>query len=32
MIGYGAEIEHFVIELVYNYGVPSCRSGNDYVV
>ncbi|KAI6188588.1 Glyoxalase-like domain-containing protein [Aphelenchoides besseyi] len=30
MIGYGHEIEHFVLELTYNYGVGSYELGNDY--
>ncbi|XP_055332829.1 glyoxalase domain-containing protein 4-like [Paramacrobiotus metropolitanus] len=29
MIGYGAEDEHFVLELVYNYGIESYSTGND---
>lgn len=29
MIGYGAESNHFVIELAYNYGIKSYELGND---
>ena len=32
MIGYGAESNHFVMELTYNYGVGSYRKGNDFQV
>lgn len=31
MIGYGDEDNHFVIELTYNYGIKSYKSGNDFV-
>lgn len=31
MIGYGAEDNHFVIELTYNYGIGSYRLGNDFL-
>ena len=30
MMGYGAEDEHFVLELTYNYGVKHYRVGNDF--
>ncbi|KAG8201819.1 hypothetical protein JTE90_027299 [Oedothorax gibbosus] len=31
MIGYGAEDNHFVLELTYNYGVKSYKMGNGFV-
>lgn len=30
MIGYGAEDDHFVLELTYNYSVSSYKLGNDF--
>lgn len=30
MIGYGAEDEHFVLELTYNYNISSYKLGNDF--
>lgn len=30
MIGYGNEDTHFVLELTYNYNVPSYELGNDF--
>jgi len=30
MIGYGAEDNHFVVELTYNYGLGSYAMGNDF--
>jgi len=32
MIGYGAEDNHFVLELTYNYGIGSYQLGNDFQV
>lgn len=32
MVGYGAEDNHFVIELTYNYGIGSYKLGNDFMV
>lgn len=32
MVGFGAEDEHFVAELTYNYGVGEYRLGNDFLV
>lgn len=32
MVGFGAEDEHFVSELTYNYGVGEYRLGNDILV
>lgn len=29
MIGYGPEEENFALELTYNYGIDSYKSGND---
>jgi catechol 2,3-dioxygenase-like lactoylglutathione lyase family enzyme len=31
MIGYGAEDDHFVVELTYNYGIDKYKLGNDFV-
>uniref|UniRef100_A0A8B9JWC2 VOC domain-containing protein n=1 Tax=Astyanax mexicanus TaxID=7994 RepID=A0A8B9JWC2_ASTMX len=31
MVGYGAEDDHFVAELTYNYGVGEYRFGNDFL-
>ncbi|XP_014240410.1 glyoxalase domain-containing protein 4 [Cimex lectularius] len=31
MVGYGAEDTHFVLELVYNYGVKEYQRGNDFL-
>ncbi|KAK8771275.1 glyoxalase domain-containing protein 4-like [Amblyomma americanum] len=31
MIGYGPEVNHFVMELTYNYGIGSYAKGNDFV-
>ncbi|XP_023243861.1 glyoxalase domain-containing protein 4-like [Centruroides sculpturatus] len=31
MVGYGAEDNHFVVELTYNYGIGSYRLGNDFL-
>lgn len=31
MIGYGPEIDHFVLELTYNYGIDQYKLGNDLV-
>lgn len=31
MVGYGAEDDHFVAELTYNYGVGEYRLGNDFL-
>ncbi|KAK9877079.1 hypothetical protein WA026_016104 [Henosepilachna vigintioctopunctata] len=31
MIGYGPEINHFVVELTYNYGKKTYKKGNDFV-
>ncbi|XP_055513600.1 glyoxalase domain-containing protein 4 isoform X2 [Leucoraja erinacea] len=31
MVGYGAEENHFVVELTYNYGVAGYRLGNDFL-
>lgn len=28
MIGYGSEHTHFIMELTYNYGIPSYALGN----
>lgn len=30
MLGSGHEHQHFVLELTYNYGIPSYKLGNDY--
>eukprot|EP00128_Syssomonas_multiformis_P013133 Colp12_sorted_trinity150504_noHs@35514 len=30
MIGYGPELNHFVLELTYNYGIKSYKKGDDY--
>ncbi|XP_065891509.1 glyoxalase domain-containing protein 4-like isoform X1 [Dysidea avara] len=30
MVGYGAEDNHFVFELTYNYGIKSYKRGNDF--
>lgn len=30
MVGYGAEDNHFVVELTYNYGISNYVLGNDY--
>lgn len=30
MIGYGPESSHFVVELAFNYGIPSYPSGHDF--
>ncbi len=32
MVGYGAEDNHFVMELTYNYGIKSYKKGNDFRV
>lgn len=32
MVGYGAEDDHFVIELTYNYGMKNYKRGNDFQV
>ena len=32
MVGYGAEDNHFVFELTYNYGIKSYKRGNDFRV
>ena len=32
MMGYGAEDNHFVVELTYNYGIKSYKKGNDFEV
>ena len=32
MVGYGAEDNHFVVELTYNYGIKSYILGNDFQV
>lgn len=32
MIGYGAEDDHFVAELTYNYGIKSYKLGNAFQV
>ncbi len=32
MVGYGAEDNHFVVELTYNYGVGTYKLGNDFRV
>lgn len=32
MVGYGAEDDHFVCELTYNYGLGSYALGNDFQV
>lgn len=32
MVGYGAEDNHFVVELTYNYGISNYVLGNDYQV
>ena len=32
MVGFGAEDEHFVAELTYNYGVGEYTLGNDFQV
>jgi len=31
MVGYGAEDDHFVCELTYNYGVSTYKLGNDFL-
>eukprot|EP00111_Clytia_hemisphaerica_P003466 TCONS_00009908-protein len=31
MVGYGAEDDHFVVELTYNYGIKSYKLGNDFL-
>ncbi|XP_032901605.1 glyoxalase domain-containing protein 4 isoform X2 [Amblyraja radiata] len=31
MVGYGAEENHFAVELTYNYGVAGYRLGNDFL-
>lgn len=30
MVGYGAEDDHFVMELTYNYGIKEYKRGNDF--
>jgi len=30
MVGYGAEDNHFVVELTYNYGIKGYKVGNDF--
>jgi len=32
MVGYGAEDDHFVVELTYNYGIKNYKLGNDFLV
>ena len=32
MVGFGAEDNHFVVELTYNYGIGSYQMGNDFRV
>lgn len=32
MVGFGAEDDHFVVELTYNYGVKKYKRGNDFRV
>ena len=32
MVGFGAEDDHFVAELTYNYGVGEYALGNDFQV
>lgn len=32
MVGYGAEDNHFVVELTYNYGIGTYALGNDFQV
>ena len=32
MVGYGAEENHFVVELTYNYGLGLYKLGNDFMV
>lgn len=32
MVGFGAEDDHFVAELTYNYGVGKYQLGNDFLV
>lgn len=32
MVGYGAEDNHFVVELTYNYGIGTYQMGNDFKV
>ena len=32
MVGYGAEDDHFVVELTYNYGIKNYNKGNDFQV
>ena len=32
MAGYGAEDDHFVMELTYNYGIKEYKLGNDFLV
>ena len=32
MVGYGAEDNHFVVELTYNYGIGEYALGNDFQV
>lgn len=31
MVGYGAEDDHFVVELTYNYGIKNYKLGNDFL-
>lgn len=30
MIGYGSEHTHFIMELIYNYGIKSYELGNEF--
>ena len=32
MMGYGAEDDHFVVELTYNYGIKHYEKGNEFQV
>ena len=32
MVGYGAEDNHFVVELTYNYGIKNYIKGNEFQV
>ena len=32
MVGYGAEDDHFAVELTYNYGIKAYEKGNDFQV
>lgn len=32
MVGFGAEDDHFVAELTYNYGIGHYKLGNDFMV